>query len=140
MECGECTLCCKLLPIKELNKPANELCRFCSNGCTIHDSNPAECSLFECAYFQMKKVHIDLRPDNCKVIFEKISDEVFFGTQDPDFEVTDVAKKQILSFLNQGISVLLSSTKHLKPLLYLSKKHTEEMVDKQIKEYLYKRN
>ena len=132
MKCESCTLCCELLHIKSLNKPANVMCNFCKNGCIIHDTiknkeqnMPEECKLFECAYYQSTKVSIDLRPDNCKIIFEKISDNLFFGTQDPRYEMTDFAKKQILSFVAQGFSVMISSTKYKNPAIYLSKDHNK---------------
>jgi len=138
MECGECTLCCDLLPIKELNKPANILCEYCElkKGCKIQETKPLECRNFDCAYYQMEKVHIDLRPDNCKVIFEKVSDRVFFGTQDPRFEVTDIAKNQIAAFGNQGISVILVSSKEKKPAIILAPGHTVQQVMKEFQEYL----
>lgn len=139
MKCDECTLCCELLEIKELNKPINELCKYCINGCSIHDDSPIECSKFECAYFQSENANIDLRPDNCKVIFEKISDNLFFGTQHPEYEITEVAKKQIMSFINQGFSIMLSSTKQPAPAFYLSKNHTVEMINNDLQDYLNKR-
>lgn len=135
-DCGECTLCCELLPIKELNKPANVLCKFCKNGCTIHGSHPQECSKFECAYYQMKKIHLDLRPDNCKVIFEKISDTVFFGTLHPDYELSTVVNGQIKSFGEQGYSTIIACSKWKRSLLFLSKNHNEEQINIDVKNYL----
>ena len=134
--CGECTMCCELLPIKALNKPANVMCNFCINKCTIHGNHPDECKIFECAYFQMSKVHIDLRPDNCKVIFEKISDIVFFGTLHPDYDLSITAKKQIVSFEKQGISTIIACSKWEKPLLFLSKNHNEQQINIEVKKYL----
>ena len=75
MECGGCTLCCKLLNIDWMNSPAGEYCKECEKGvgCKIFDHVPKKCLEFKCAYNQMEKVSIDLRPDNCDVIFERIS-------------------------------------------------------------------
>src|SRR5262249_4530121 len=45
-ECGKCSLCCKLLPIQELNKPIDTWCPHCRpghGGCTIYSSRPSEC-------------------------------------------------------------------------------------------------
>jgi len=138
MKCGECTLCCKLLNIPWMESPINSYCSQCEIGvgCKIQETKDKKCKSFDCSYAQMENVHIDLRPDNCKVIFEKISDEVFFGTQDPNFDVTEIAKGQILSFVGQGYSVILSSTKHKDPVVYLSKDHDIKMVNKQVQEYL----
>lgn len=135
-ECGECTLCCELLPIKELNKPANSKCKFCNNGCTIHGKHPDECSKFECAYYQMKKVHINFRPDNCKVIFEKISNNLFFGTLHPDYDLSYNVKTQIKSFGEQGFSTIITCSKWPKPKLFLAENHTEQQVGYEMKKYL----
>jgi len=40
MECGECTLCCTLCEIVELNKPAGEKCIHCTSKCTIYEDRP----------------------------------------------------------------------------------------------------
>src|SRR6516165_9574581 len=48
-ECGKCSLCCKLLPIRELNKPIDTWCPHCRpghGGCTIPD--PVGQALFQC--------------------------------------------------------------------------------------------
>lgn len=126
--CGECTLCCDLFPVKWLNKPANTKCIHCNLGCKIHDTKEDECKNFECAYLQFKTAHIDLRPDNCKMIFEKVSDEIFYGLQHPDFEFTDVAKRQVYSFLQQGFSVILKSTKHKELVYHINPKHNKDKI------------
>ncbi|HLH12849.1 MAG TPA: hypothetical protein VKV77_13360 [Methylovirgula sp.] len=48
--CGACSLCCKLLPIAELDKPHDRWCVHCrpGNGCTIYDSRPTPCRNFAC--------------------------------------------------------------------------------------------
>ena len=53
--CGDCSLCCKLLPIAEpeLNKPANRWCQHCrpaKGGCSIHDDRPPICRGFACMW------------------------------------------------------------------------------------------
>lgn len=136
MECGECTLCCELLPVPSINKQAHELCKYCTeNKCSIYETRPKECAEFRCAFHQMDRVSIDLRPDKCKVIFEKISDNIFFGTQDPKFEMTEVAKKQIVAFNNQGYSVIIA-TKDMQHTIYVSSKHTPLQIYTEFKKYL----
>lgn len=116
VECGECTLCCELPYIKELNKPTYTLCSFCDNGCTIHDNKPKECSDFKCAYLQMKKVSVKMRPDNCGVIFEKLNNDLMLGTINPKHENLSFVKGQISYFLKEGINVVLS--KQGVPIVY----------------------
>jgi len=49
--CGSCSLCCKLLPIRELEKPENQWCVHCrpgNGGCGIYAERPASCRGFVC--------------------------------------------------------------------------------------------
>jgi hypothetical protein len=48
--CGECSLCCKVPLIEELQKPVGKLCKHCSagNGCSIYESRPQVCRDFSC--------------------------------------------------------------------------------------------
>ena len=50
--CGSCSMCCKLLPIRELEKPENTWCVHCKPGaadpCTIYADRPASCRGFMC--------------------------------------------------------------------------------------------
>ena len=135
MKCEECTMCCELLEIKELKKPAFTMCKFCKNGCSIHGSHPEECKKFECAYLQMENVNINLRPDKCKVVFEKLSDNIFFGTIHPDYELTLIARGQIKAFGQQGFSTIISS-KFKKPSLFLAEGHTEQQIKEEFEKIL----
>jgi hypothetical protein len=49
--CGACSMCCKLLPIAALGKPADRWCTYCSpgsGGCTIYENRPQTCKSFIC--------------------------------------------------------------------------------------------
>lgn len=50
--CGSCSLCCKIMRIEELEKPADSWCRHCTvgKGCRIYSERPAECRRFTCGY------------------------------------------------------------------------------------------
>ena len=93
------------------------MCSFCDKGCTIHDDAPESCKEFECAYYQGGE-NIELRPDKCHVIFEKMSDTLFIGTLDARFEITEIAKGQIRSFLRQGYTVRLGASDFRKPITW----------------------
>ncbi len=56
--CGNCTMCCKLLRIEELDKPVGEWCRHCDigKGCRIYDSRPEPCRGFNCGYLTLPMV------------------------------------------------------------------------------------
>jgi hypothetical protein len=138
MKCGKCTLCCRLLYIHELNKPVGIQCNYCDNGCTIYGVHPKQCQGFECAYYQMENASEDFRPDNCHVIFEKLSDRIFLGVRDPHYKLTTVIRGQIQSFNSKGYSVILKSIDHSRPKLYLAQGHTQDEIDKEYNELLEK--
>jgi len=139
MKCKSCTLCCYLFPIKELNKPSCTVCKHCDKGCKIHDTKPSECTNFNCAYYQMENASEDLRPDNCKVIFERISERLFIGTLHPDYELTETARKQIVAFNKQGFSTLIVSPNKTQPILFLADGHKVEEIYKEWQEEVTKR-
>lgn len=130
MECGGCTLCCELFPVKELKKPANINCQFCvvKEGCSIHEDRPNACRDFFCAYAQSPNVPIELRPDKSNVIFEKMSDQLFIGTLDARYELTDFAMGQINSFIKQGFSVILGASDFRKPKVFIASGHNIEEI------------
>ncbi len=103
--CGGCTACCTAFIIKELDKPAHTQCQHCDNGCSVHDSKPAECGQFNCAYIQSGIDNINLRPDKCGVIFEMLDDKTFFSTVIKGMEISDLAKRQMDDFVRQGYVV-----------------------------------
>lgn len=103
--CGTCTACCDTFPVNWLGKGPNEPCEHCLLGCQIHDSKPDECLTFECMYYQTE-VPLDLRPDQCGVIFEKLSDRLIYGTVIA--RLTAKAAKQVYAFQAQGFSVVLA--------------------------------
>lgn len=65
--CGECSLCCKLLPIEALKKPADVRCRYVARGvgCVIHASRPDACSDFQCLWTFAAVLGEQWRPDRC---------------------------------------------------------------------------
>ena len=52
--CGQCTACCLILGVVELNKPAHTKCSHCTPGagCGIYDTRPKECADFQCGWIQ----------------------------------------------------------------------------------------
>jgi len=72
--CDGCTACCKILKIRELNKPANTWCGHCNIGvgCGIYDTRPESCRVYECVWLQSqrggKPLPLELRPDRSRVV------------------------------------------------------------------------
>ena len=135
MDCDGCTLCCNLLPIPWMNSKEGEWCKKCKPqlGCSIYEKLDNRCKSFACAYAQMEKANIALRPDNCKIIFERCAENAMFGTQDPKYDLTDTAKKQITHFLNEGMSVIIKPIGK-KAKIYLANGHNSHDILEKIKE------
>tara|TARA_R110000772_G_scaffold17946_3_gene49862 strand:+ start:20048 stop:20506 length:459 start_codon:yes stop_codon:yes gene_type:complete len=113
-ECGDCTLCCELLPIGEINKPASVLCGDCvlTKGCSIYDKRPQSCRDFECSYISSDDMEEDLKPINCNVIFEKVTETVHLALihpKDLDAWQAEPVKNYILGLKANGISTIISS-------------------------------
>ena len=69
--CGTCTLCCKVLAIEELQKPAGPWCPKCNvgKGCSIYDERPAECRTFQCLFLFYPDMTEQWRPSKSKIVF-----------------------------------------------------------------------
>lgn len=52
--CGGCTMCCKIMGVTELNKPANSWCTKCTKGvgCSVYETRPTSCVEFKCVWLQ----------------------------------------------------------------------------------------
>lgn len=50
--CGDCSLCCKLLGVTELEKPGGKWCEHWSKGkgCKIYGDRPHSCRVFGCGW------------------------------------------------------------------------------------------
>jgi hypothetical protein len=50
--CGSCSLCCKVVAVAELDKPAGQWCIHAARGrgCQIHETRPPSCRAFFCAW------------------------------------------------------------------------------------------
>ena len=56
-ECGDCTLCCKLMAIEDtpsgLDTPMGETCKHvCERGCAIYKTRPEPCRTWVCLWLQ----------------------------------------------------------------------------------------
>jgi hypothetical protein len=80
-KCGSCTLCCRLLPVRELAKGANERCRFQRHtGCSVYHRPPAfprACGLWSCAWLIGEPATEGLRrPDRSGYVIDMMPDLV----------------------------------------------------------------
>ena len=80
-ECGGCTLCCKLLPIKAFAKPAGHRCQHqrWGKGCAIYRQEGfpfAECGLWHCKWLINDDADDLPRPDRAHYVLDMIPDYV----------------------------------------------------------------
>lgn len=79
-DCGSCSLCCRLLAVPDIHKPAQVLCEWASihGGCARQgekgtDASLTACAQFECVWLKSQpdvgRWPRHLRPDICHVIF-----------------------------------------------------------------------
>ncbi len=63
-------MCCELLAVQEINKPANTLCPHCDEGqgCRIYDLRPKQCRLFNCHFLTNPKLREEWRPSRSRIV------------------------------------------------------------------------
>jgi hypothetical protein len=68
--CGDCSLCCKVLRINVLDKPAGQWCRHFAKGtgCSVHSASPVECQRFQCLWTISQGLDETWRPDRAKLV------------------------------------------------------------------------
>ena len=71
-ECGDCTACCTLLKVVELNKPMRFACEHVGrNGCRIYADRPTACREFDCLWLRgALPADPSYRPDHLGVLFD----------------------------------------------------------------------
>jgi hypothetical protein len=76
--CGDCTLCCKVMVIEELNKAAGKWCRHCKPGrfCQIYDSRPRECRDFNCLWLIDQRFGPHWVPNKSKLVLTTSQDGI----------------------------------------------------------------
>ena len=65
-------MCCKVMAIDALEKPAGVWCGDCTpgKGCGVYDSRPSACRVFRCAWLADPTMAVEYRPDKTKVVME----------------------------------------------------------------------
>src|SRR5260370_14543633 len=69
--CGDCSLCCKLAKVDELEKPSGVWCRHCApgrGGCTIYETRPSVCRNWACSWIVDSSLGPEWRPLTRKII------------------------------------------------------------------------
>jgi hypothetical protein len=74
--CGTCTLCCTLVPVPSLDKPAGKRCQFArfSKGCTIYARRPGSCRTWACLWLIDASTAGLPRPDRAHYVIDMTPD------------------------------------------------------------------
>lgn len=69
-QCGDCSLCCKLMAIPELNKPRDSWCDHVikKHGCGIYETRPGACRAFQCLWLADPRLPAEWKPNKCKFL------------------------------------------------------------------------
>lgn len=74
-KCGDCTLCCRLLPTNEVDSKANEKCRHqCRNGCAVYAARPLSCQVWSCRWLLGDDT--GQRPDRAHYVVDSLPDYI----------------------------------------------------------------
>jgi hypothetical protein len=98
-ECGDCQLCCRLLPVKGINKPSNTRCQHQRHGkgCAVYHKPekgfPWECGMWNCVWLQNDDAAELRRPDRAHYVLDIMPDYV--TAQDPKFGEVRIPAVQI---------------------------------------------
>lgn len=76
-QCGDCTLCCKLIPVQSMNKEAGTRCRHQRHtGCAIYARRPADCAVWFCKWLINDDAGELSRPDRSHYVIDMMPDYV----------------------------------------------------------------
>ena len=72
-QCGDCQLCCKLLPVRPLAKPDNTRCQHqrAGKGCAIYPQRPSVCRTWNCAWLIDPSASDLRRPDRSHYVIDE---------------------------------------------------------------------
>lgn len=77
--CGACQLCCKLVPVPSIEKPAGKRCQHAhtGKGCAIHVNRPFDCRSWSCRWLADKPNTESLsRPDRSHFVIDMVPDTI----------------------------------------------------------------
>ena len=134
-QCGCCTLCCKLLPVKSIGKKALTKCEHqrTGRGCAIHDRLPTACRVWSCGWLLQEGTTELSRPDRSHYVIDLMPDFITLGNNqtgerreqpclqvwmDPDFPDAheDPGLRQVL--VTNNIPALLRYGSHEAKVLF----------------------
>lgn len=147
-QCGDCQLCCTLLPVVEINKPASKRCqhqRF-GKGCNIYPDRPPACKLWSCMWI----LDTDLigRPDRVHYVVDPMIDmvagsnhvgevvhaqatQVWCDPKHPNAHRDPALRAYLLTLPTQGLAIIRYSSKEGFLLVPPERSHTGDWYEKE---------
>lgn len=76
--CGDCQLCCKLVPVPTIDKPAGAKCQHqrVHKGCTIYGNRPFACKTWTCRWLSDPTTTMLQRPDRSHFVVDMSTDYI----------------------------------------------------------------
>lgn len=88
-QCGECSLCCKLVPVKELRKKGGTRCQHQRHtGCAIYSKKPMSCAVWNCRWLTNDDTAELRRPDRSHYVIDLVPDFVEIQQNDTGERMT----------------------------------------------------
>jgi hypothetical protein len=104
--CEDCTLCCKVMAIDELEKPAGSWCQRCKPGvgCEAYAERPAECRAFNCLWLIDERLGPHWKPSKSKMVVTTSEDglEIRCDPGFPDAWRKEPLRSQINNWAEAG--------------------------------------
>jgi hypothetical protein len=134
-------MCCRLTAVPELRKPLNQWCEHCAigEGCKIYDTRPHSCRTFECVWLSDPSIPETLKPDICKVVFERLGEYKIYlaliGPHNEDALRKPAVVAQITKFLQEGFSIAVTIDGGRKKYLFPAPGCRPEAIERDIKDF-----
>lgn len=76
--CGGCSLCCKLVPVPTIDKPASQRCRHQRHGkgCAIYAARPFACRTWSCRWLSDESTAGLPRPDRAHYVIDMQAEDI----------------------------------------------------------------
>lgn len=84
-QCGDCQLCCRIMPVEEINKQAGVRCQHQKSGlgCKIYPRRPVSCRIWSCAWLIDESTQYLQRPDRVHFVIDSFPDTIYINVPTP---------------------------------------------------------
>lgn len=97
--CGDCQLCCKLVPVPAIEKPAGKRCQHArtGKGCMIYADRPFDCKSWSCRWLADRPNTEGMsRPDRAHFVIDLVPDYITVKFEPPDPRAGETQRVSVL--------------------------------------------